>query len=66
MQGNILHSCLLLNVILMCARVLEKMFDPLLQQLVYPLLQWLGDDDNSVSVYARGVVLSIVTLCHYR
>ncbi len=65
-QESVLLSCLLLNTILACARVLETHFDPLLQQLAYPLLQWLGDSDAGVSAYARGVIHSIATLCQYR
>jgi len=66
LQDSALLSCLILDVLVVAAEVLGRGFAPLLQQLAYPLMHWLGDGDSSVASFARGAVDSIAHSCGYR
>ncbi len=57
-------SCLLLNILRVASELLDGGFTPLLQQLVYALMHWLGD--SNVATFAEGVVNSVAISCKYR
>ena len=60
-----LCAFLLIFVLFTSVHVLGATFDPLLQQLIYPLMQWLGDDNVSISNAAMATLLAISSHCDY-
>ena len=61
-----LYTYLLVNAIFTCVHVLETDFDPLLQQLLYPLMQNLGNRNVGVSDAAMATLEAICTFCGYK
>lgn len=60
-----LFTFLLINTIHTCVHVLEVNFDPLLQQLLYPLMQKLGDDCVGVADAAMATLEAVCLHCGY-
>lgn len=60
-----LFTFLFINTIHTCVHVLERNFDPLLQQLLYPLMQRLGDDNVGVVSAAMATLEVICQQCGY-
>lgn len=60
-----LFTFLFINTIHTCVHVLETNFDPLLQQLLYPLMQRLGDDNVGVVDAAMATLEAICLHCGY-
>lgn len=69
-QARSLNSDLLtflfINLIHTCVHVLEANFDPLLQQLLYPLMQRLGDDNMGVVDAAMATLEGVCLHCGYK
>lgn len=60
-----LYAFLLINTIFTCVHVVMEKFAPLLQQLMYPLMQKLGDEKMGVSDAAMATLQAICLHCHY-
>lgn len=60
-----LYTYLLVNTIFTCVHVLGVDFDPLLQQLLYPLMQHLGSRNVGVADAAMATLEAICTYCGY-
>jgi hypothetical protein len=57
---------LFINTVHTCVHVLGANFDPLLQQLLYPLMQRLGDDNMGVVDAAMATLEAVCQLCGYK
>ena len=60
-----LFTFLFINIIHTCVHVLGKNFDPLLQQLLYLLMQRLGDDNVGVVDAAMATLKAVCLQCGY-
>ena len=61
-----LHSCLQLYLVSVCVYLLGARFKPLIQLVVYPLLQRLGEDDVAVATAAHSALNNITLNCGYK
>ena len=61
-----LLSSLLLNAVAVCAIVLGRGFEQLMQRVIYPLVQKLADPNSSVSSYAVTALRTVCQHCGYR
>lgn len=60
-----LFTFLFINIVHTSIHVLGKNFDPLLQQLLYPLMQRLGDDNVGVVDAAMATMEAVCLQCGY-
>ena len=65
-QDACLYSCLQLHVVSMCVHVLGSSFKPLLQSVVYPLLQRLGNEQVSIATAAHATLKYTAAQCGYK
>lgn len=65
-KGCELFTFLLINVIFTSVHLLKSTFDPLLQQLIYPLMQRLGDGNVDISETAKSTLLAVCVHCGYQ
>lgn len=60
-----LFTFLLVHTIFTCVHVLGVNFDPLLQQVIYPLMQKLGDRNVGVANAAMATLQAVCSHCGY-
>ena len=65
-QDTCLYSCLQLHVVSMCVHLLGFAFKPLLQTVVYPLLQRLGNEHVSIATAAHATLKYTAAHCGYK
>ena len=65
-QDVCLYSSLLLNVVSVCVHLLGVGFKPLLQCVIYPLLQCLGNKQVSIATTAHATLKRTAAHCGYK
>ncbi len=65
-RSSDLYAFLIINILFTSVHLLGATFDPLLQKLLYPLLQSLGDDNVGVSDAAMATLTAICSHCNYK